>query len=109
MIWVRRIAAVLALFVVLPGAGEALENVVHLVAQGHSAHAGGTSDGHQPPGREHGCNGVFHLCHCCPAASAVLSPAGDLQQLQAANVATPPAFAEPVTFTLSTLERPPRT
>jgi len=106
--WVRRIAAVLALFVVLPGAGEALENVVHVVAQGHTAHAGGTSDGHQPPGREHGCSGAFHLCHCCPSASAVLSLVGNLQQVQTARIAAPSPFAEPVSFTLSTIERPPR-
>jgi len=109
VIWLRRIAAVLALFVVLPGAGEALENVVHLVAQGHSAHAGGTSDRHQPPSREHGCTGAFHLCHCCPSASAVLSSVGNLQQVQTARIAAPSAFAEPVSITLSTLERPPRT
>ncbi|MBP9146079.1 MAG: hypothetical protein KBF21_05190 [Thermoanaerobaculia bacterium] len=109
MTWLRRIAAVLALFVVLPGAGEALENVVHLVAHGHSAHATGTSDQHQSSGREHGCNGVFHLCHCCPSASAVLSPIGNVQQVQTAEVATPSAFAEPVSLTLSTPERPPRT
>ena len=109
VIWLRRIAAVLALFVVLPGAGEALENVVHLVAQGHSAHAGGTSDRHQPPSREHGCTGAFHLCHCCPSASAVLSSVGNIQQVQTARIAAPCAFAEPVSFTLSTLERPPRT
>jgi hypothetical protein len=109
VIWVRRIAAVLALFVVFPGAGEALENVVHVVAQGHVAHAGGTSDRHQPPGREHGCTGAFHLCHCCPSASAVLSPVGNLQQVQTSRLAAPPAFAAPDLFTVSTLERPPRT
>ena len=109
VIWLRRIAAVLALFVVLPGAGEALENVVHLVAEGHSAHADGTSDRHQPPGREHGCSGAFHLCHCCPSASAVLSPVGNLQHVQTARITAPSPFAEPVSFTLSTPERPPRT
>jgi len=109
VIWLRRIAAVLALFVVFPGAGEAVENVVHLVAHGHTAHAGGTSDRHQTPGREHGCTGAFHVCHCCPSAAAVLSPVGNLQQVHTAQIATPSAFAEPVSFTLSTLERPPRT
>jgi hypothetical protein len=52
------------------GVGEAVENIVHLSAHGHAAHAAPSSaasprqgDSHQDI--EHGCVGHFHVCPCC--------------------------------------------
>jgi hypothetical protein len=46
-----------------PGAGEIVENVVHLLAEGRAAHELADAD-HAPQGSEHGCSGTFHRCHC---------------------------------------------
>jgi len=53
------------LWTLVPGVGEFTENFVHLVMQGHTAHAVPDGDTHAPPGPEHGCNGVVHFCSCC--------------------------------------------
>ena len=65
---------VLLLWAFVPGLGECIENVVHLVAEGHLAHAAPAGDSHAPTGPEHGCTGTFHLCSCCTSPSFVSSP-----------------------------------
>lgn len=52
------------LLVLTPGLGEMVENALHLVAEGHPAHAQGHGDDHAARGPEHGCNGTFHFCSC---------------------------------------------
>lgn len=76
----RRTAAsfLLGTFVLfaLPGMTEVIENLVHLVEAGHTAHAVDTDDHHADAGDEHGCTGSYHLCSCCtslPACAAVAS------------------------------------
>lgn len=56
------IAALLA-YLMTPGSAEVTENVIHFVANGHSAHAV-ADDEHQPSDVEHGCSGPFHVCAC---------------------------------------------
>ncbi|MBT8451571.1 MAG: hypothetical protein KJO40_06365 [Deltaproteobacteria bacterium] len=50
-------------YAMAPGASEIVENVFHLLAEGHAAHALADAD-HEPQGEEHGCSGTFHMCHC---------------------------------------------
>ena len=63
------LALVLA-YAITPGAGELIENAVHLVMTGHTAHAA-HQDGHEPQGDEHGCSGPFHVCPCHGTAAFV--------------------------------------
>jgi len=42
-----------------------MENGLHLVLEGHTAHAAPDGDSHSPSGVEHGCTGVMHICSCC--------------------------------------------
>jgi hypothetical protein len=46
-----------------PGLGEIAENAVHLVLEGHGAHADAAHE-HAPANEEHGCSGAFHVCPC---------------------------------------------
>lgn len=106
--WVRRIAALVLLLVLFPGAGEAIENAVHLVGFGHTAHAADTPDHHEPAGNEHGCSGMFHLCTCCVQVTGVLAVAvrlgGDADCALAPTLASP----RPLDVDLQSAERPPR-
>jgi hypothetical protein len=54
---------VVLIYTMTPSAGEIAESVVHLVTEGHTAHAV-EDDAHQPEGAEHGCSGPFHVCSC---------------------------------------------
>jgi len=57
-----------------PGLLEAAENVWHLAATGHSAHAPDRGADHSPAGDEHGCSGAFHLCSCHHSLASDLVP-----------------------------------
>jgi len=62
----RRLApyvAVLMVYVMTPSAGEITENVIHLLASGHTAYAN-DDEHHERTGDEHGCSGTFHICPC---------------------------------------------
>lgn len=65
------IAALLA-FLMTPGSVEFVENVVHLVVSGHTAHAFEDAE-HQPSDVEHGCSGPFHSCSCHHSAGFTVS------------------------------------
>lgn len=77
----------LLLWALAPGVGEAVENAVHLVLEGHTAHAEPDGDRHTPSGPEHGCTGVMHSCSCCVSQSflpnqyATLVPTQSWQRL----------------------------
>ena len=60
-----------------PGVGEALENAVHALAEGHAAHGheAGSNDVHDPMHLEHGCGGGVHVCPC--HAPTVALPGGE--------------------------------
>ena len=67
----RRLFALRVAFLTLfgrPGAGEALENLVHAAAEGHAAHSEHSetseADDHGPMHLEHGCGGGAHVCVC---------------------------------------------
>ena len=57
------------LFFVVPGAQELLEDAVHFLADGHTAHEAGHAD--EQPG--HCCSGLFHVCPCHANAVADLA------------------------------------
>jgi len=88
-----RLVAALLLGCLTPGVGEAVENLGHLLARGHLAHAEGAAHHHSEPGDEHGCNGVFHLCSC-HSTQRFLQPSPTLPRLAAAPVARPVMVAE---------------
>ncbi len=71
--WLSKICAFVLALAILPGATELLESAVHLVSEGHWAHAAAEGDHHEPTGPEHGCTPIFHLCSC-HASLAFLSP-----------------------------------
>lgn len=106
--WVRRISALVLLLVLFPGAGEAIENAVHLVGFGHTAHAAGTSDQHEPSGSEHGCGGMFHLCTCCMQVSGVLAVTARLGGGADCALAIAAACPRPLDVDPQSTERPPR-
>ena len=62
--WATRLIALSLLWLIFPCSLEATENLAHILASGHLAHAEETEDTHSEPGPEHGCNGAFHLCSC---------------------------------------------
>ena len=80
--WASRLVALTLLWVIFPGSLEATENLAHILANGHLAHAEEAGDSHSDPGPEHGCNGVFHLCSCH------LTPLGRLTDSQLAPTIT---------------------
>ena len=63
MKWTRTYVALTLVFLFVPGAVEATENVVHLVAHGDLAHASHNAS-HRETGSEHDCSGLFHSCVC---------------------------------------------
>jgi hypothetical protein len=67
----RPVIGVFLLYAMTPGSGEILENTVHFVLAGHTAHAI-ADDAHQPDAPEHACSGPFHICAC--HASTPLTP-----------------------------------
>ncbi len=70
MRWLRPYIVVLMVFGMIPGAGELIENVIHLVEHGHSAHALDDED-HERRGAEHGCSGTSHDCSCCQSPAFI--------------------------------------
>ncbi|MCL4836706.1 MAG: hypothetical protein KJ058_01905 [Thermoanaerobaculia bacterium] len=109
MSWVRTLAAIVLLLALFPGAGEAIENAVHLVGFGHAAHAAGTGHGHGAPGAEHGCNGSFHLCSCCAQVTGVLSLAVRLTGAPTRDLDPARLAPRPLDVDLPGTRRPPRT
>ena len=98
----------LLLWALVPGSGELLENAVHLVREGHSAHAAPEGDRHDPPTPEHGCSGIVHLCSCCasssflPAQATPQVPALESRRFVLTADAHPPAMSPGGVY------RPPR-
>ncbi|MBV1861326.1 MAG: hypothetical protein KUG77_23105 [Nannocystaceae bacterium] len=69
-----QLCALLLAFLLTPGAGEVVENAVHLVADGHTAHSIDDAE-HAPAGDEHGCTGMMHSCACHGVPSVALCDA----------------------------------
>ncbi len=72
-----RLIALVVIFVMTPVGVELIENGVHLVSEGHSAHGDHGDhdrlDSDAPRHPEHGCTGTFHACSC-HAAPTFLVP-----------------------------------
>ncbi|OGQ10239.1 MAG: hypothetical protein A2138_15105 [Deltaproteobacteria bacterium RBG_16_71_12] len=72
----RSVAIVLAL-VLFPGMAEAVEDVAHLVAEGHTLHASAIADDGNDAAEhtdsEHGCSALFHMCGCHTPLSSMTS------------------------------------
>jgi hypothetical protein len=105
---IRRTLVVMALVLLLPLFGEAIENAVHYVLHGHAAHAEATPDHHAPPAPEHGCTGTFHLCSCCASWSDVAAGVAALDGSGAERISIAASMIRPAPVDLATLERPPR-
>lgn len=73
--FLRPLMVVALVWGLVPGMSEATENLWHLVRTGHSAHDLSAGQGHAPHGKEHGCNGTFHLCSCHHSVPSDLVPA----------------------------------
>ncbi|HEX2676477.1 MAG TPA: hypothetical protein VHM19_07550 [Polyangiales bacterium] len=59
------------LLIAIPGAQEVIEDAVHFIADGHTAHEAEHA-GEQPG---HCCSGLFHVCAChAHAVGALASP-----------------------------------
>ena len=70
----QQICALLLVWALTPGSGELAEHVVHLVREGHLAHA--TPDAqHHTADAEHDCSGPYHFCACHTGSSMLPPPA----------------------------------
>jgi len=105
----KLLLVVCLIWALTPGLAPAVENLWHLVATGHTAHALDQGSDHAPLGDEHGCTGTFHLCTCHHTPVSELVPmvvdAGLLPSVGRLAADRDLARLEPV---LRGLERPPR-
>lgn len=74
---VRQLVTLLLCISLMPGWVEVLENVEHLLHDGHLAHHGDHAadvhaDSHDALAAEHGCTAMAHLCPCHSSMPAVL-------------------------------------
>jgi len=91
-----------------PSLGELLENAVHYVQEGHSAHAETDGDHHEPVGPEHGCSGVVHNCSCCGSLSFLTAMFADHPPVHRASDTILVGTLDPPTATLADVFHPPR-
>jgi hypothetical protein len=105
---VRALVALL-IWGMAPGLAEVTENLGHLLATGHTAHAAGEGADHAPQGDEHGCSGAFHLCSCHPSLTSHLAHRARQRRpgavWQRAHHPAAPPLLDPA---LGGVERPPR-
>lgn len=98
--------AVALIYVMTPASGEIVENLVHLVATGHTAHAAHDEPHQQGP--EHDCSGPFHVCACHSSVvftEAVAEATGSVSAPVARNAWAYPV--EPRDGCLNAVFRPP--
>lgn len=62
-----RVFAGLLALTALPGFEELVEDLVHYLSDGHTAH----DAGHEDEQAGHCCSGLFHTCACHPHAPAL--------------------------------------
>ncbi|MCH9683888.1 MAG: hypothetical protein K0V04_20820 [Deltaproteobacteria bacterium] len=81
----RLLRVVLVAMMVLNLAGvahafeECVEDMVHVSAQGHSAHVAEHPEGQPDTDSEHDCYGGMHNCNCCPTVHVSLTSSFDLE------------------------------
>lgn len=105
--WPKLCALVLALAMV-PGAFELVENVLHVVSEGHLAHAVSHDDEHEPSGPEHGCSLVFHFCGCHASLALWNAPPPPAIALHAAGDPSPRISERLLTGVWKSIDRPPQ-
>lgn len=107
--WLHKTLLLLLVVLLIPGAFEVMENLWHLGATGHVAHAADAGADHAPQGQEHGCSGTFHFCTCCPTLTFRVPMAATLgaepEPLRRAHRFHLPLYESPP---LPLPDRPPR-
>jgi hypothetical protein len=104
-----RALVALLLWGLTPGLAEVTENVGHLLATGHTAHATDRGADHAPDGDEHGCSGAFHFCSCHQSLSSDLAACAACKAPGTAWQPTPhPVSPAPLDSAPRGVERPPR-
>ena len=109
----RRLLVALLALSILPGWTELLENLEHLLHDGHLAHSVQHDDvavdeGHEGAD-EHGCTPMAHQCGCHASMQAVLT-AGDDDQTRRHSVEEARGFTtewSPLTRAIPPPTRPP--
>lgn len=102
--------AVALAVIISPLTGEVAENVIHLLREGHAAHAddADVDHDHAPTNDEHGCSGPFHVCAC--------HQNGAFESVEGAQLGPPPLrvvdgggaeLCEPPAADVRALYRPP--
>lgn len=83
--------AIALVYLFVPGAFDATENLVHLATHGDLAHSG-DHDKHRMPAGEHDCSGLFHSCQCHASILVTLAP------VRATLTAPPPRDERPLSL-----------
>ena len=103
-----KICALLLALAMMPGAAEIVESAVHLVTEGHLAHAAPDGDHHEPTGPEHGCTPVFHFCGCHTSMSFLSPQITPAVTLSASLAAEAPKPVAPPSGYWPSIDHPPR-
>ena len=107
-VWLAKTCAFALAIVIMPGALELLENVGHLVAEGHLAHAAASGDHQEPSGSEHGCTPIFHSCGCHASLVFVGAQTPPTIGLRAAGYSVGWVSDPQLTAFWPVVDRPPR-
>jgi|GEM_PF-6274142 len=107
-VWHAKIYALVLALVMMPGSFEFMENAAHLLARGHLAHVAADGDQHQPPGPEHGCTPLFHVCACHTGLAFLGSQPPPAISLRVVRFARQPAADSLMAGFWPTLDRPPQ-
>lgn len=83
-----RLATLLTLLAMLPGAREVLEQAGHFAVSGHSSHASEHPEGNTDSTEEHGCTGATHVCHCCRIPVVAPTTPADSASLASVRMST---------------------
>jgi hypothetical protein len=71
-----RFIALLAIYLVTPGATTLAEDVLHVVSAGHTLDSSDHDESPEAPHEEHHCAATFHVCGChAPPAMVVTAVA----------------------------------
>jgi hypothetical protein len=74
-VFAMRFVALLAMYLVMPGATTLAEDVVHVVVAGHTLDSADHDEAADAPHEEHHCAATFHVCGCHAAPATLVTPA----------------------------------